>query len=101
LTFTVVLLLPTFAVASEYVLGKPYVDGMITAWDDATKQGAITDSDGKRIAFTWDAKTTIAGTPKVGEHASIAYTADKAGKNWATHVRIIAKSESLKPSAAQ
>ena len=96
-----VLLLPTFAVASEYVLGKPNVDGTITAWDDAAKQATIKDTTGKEISFKWNEKTSIAGTPKVGEHASVAYTPEKDGKNWATHVRIKPKPEAVKPSAVQ
>jgi hypothetical protein len=98
---TVVLLLPTFAGASENWIDKPNVSGTITAWDDATKQATIKDSAGKEISFGWNEKALAAGTPKVGELASVAYTTDKDGKNWATHVRIAAKPEGVKPPASK
>jgi hypothetical protein len=98
---TVALVLPAIATASEYVKDKPNVEGTITAWNAGTRQATIADSAGKEISFEWNANTKVAGTAKVGEQASVAYTTDKAGKNVATHVRIREKSEHAKPPASQ
>jgi uncharacterized protein YpmB len=83
-----VLLLPTVAAAKGGAKSTPKVSGTISSWDDATKNGKVKDADGKETAFGWNEKTTVTGTPKIGEHATVSYTKDKAGKVWATHVSV-------------
>ena len=89
--------LPTLAVASGTKKAAPHRSGTITSWDDATKQGTIKDSAGKETPFGWTDTTTVTGTPKVGEHASVTYTKDKDGKRWATHIKVGTKPASTKP----
>jgi hypothetical protein len=94
-----VLLLPTVAAAKEAQKSTPHLSGTIASWDDATKLGTVKDSAGKETSFGWNEKTTVTGTPKVGEHVSLSYTKDKNGKIWATHVSVGAKPTSTKPAA--
>jgi hypothetical protein len=94
-----IFVLPTLAVASGTKKAAPHKSGTITMWDDATKQGTIKDSAGKETPFGWNETTTVTGTPKVGEHASVTYTKDKDGKRWATHVSVGAKPAATKTPA--
>ena len=98
---TFVLVLPAFAVAAAEATHKstPHLSGTIASWDDATKLGTVKDSAGKETSFGWNEKTTVTGTPKVGEHASVSYTKDNDGKIWATHVSVGAKPATTKPPA--
>ncbi len=98
---TFVFLLPTLAVASGTKKTAPHRSGTITMWDDAAKQGTIKDSAGKETPFGWNETTTVTGTPKVGEHASVTYTKDKDGKRWATHIKVGVKPSSTKPAASK
>ena len=92
-----VFVLPTLAVASGTKKAAAHKSGTITSWDDAAKQGAVKDSAGKETAFGWTEKTTVTGTPNVGEHATVSYTKDKDGKRWATHIKVGATSAPTKP----
>lgn len=95
---TFALFLPTIAAAKEgHKSSTPHFSGTITSWDDNAKQGSVKDSAGKEHSFGWNEKTTLSGTPKVGEHASIKYSKDKDGKIWATHVSFGEKPASTKP----
>jgi hypothetical protein len=96
---TLALLLPALAVATEKHHSTPHVSGTITAWDDMAKQGTIKDAAGKETPFGWSEKTTVTGTPMVGEHASVSYTKDKDGKRWATHIKVGAKPATTMPPA--
>lgn len=98
---TFVLVLPTLAAASGTKKTAPHRSGTITMWDDAAKQGTIKDSAGKETPFGWNETTTVTGTPKVGEHASVTYTKDKDGKRWATHIKVGVKPSSTKPAASK
>jgi hypothetical protein len=95
------LLLPTVAAAKGSQKSTPHFSGMISTWDDAAKHATVKDSAGKEHSFDWNEKTTISGTPKVGEHASVKYTKDKDGKIWATHVSIGTQTTSTKPPASK
>lgn len=95
---TFVLLLPAVAAAAETHKSTPHFSGTITSWDDTAKQATVKDSAGKEKSFGWNDKTTVTGTPKVGEHASVKYTKDKDGKIWATHVSVGTKTASTKPT---
>jgi len=97
---TFVLLLPAVAAAAESHKSTPHFSGTITSWDDTAKQATVKDSAGKERSFGWNDKTTVTGTPKVGEHASVKYSKDKDGKIWATHVSVGAKTASAKPAAS-
>ena len=95
---TFALLLPSLAAAHDtHKSSTPHFSGTITSWDDNAKQATVKDSAGKEKSFGWNEKTTVTGTPKVGEHASVKYTKDKDGKIWATHVSIGTKTASTKP----
>lgn len=94
---TFALLLPALALATEKHKSTPHVSGTITSWDDMAKDATVKDSAGKETSFGWNEKTTVTGTPKIGEHASVSYTKDKAGKRWATHVSVGAKPANTKP----
>ena len=95
---TIVLLLPAVALAHDsHKSSTPHFSGTITSWDDAAKQGTVKDSAGKEHSFGWNEKTTVTGTPKVGEHASVKYMKDKDGKMWATHVSVGEKQATTKP----
>jgi uncharacterized protein YpmB len=96
---TFVFVVPTLAAAAGTAKATPQVSGTIASWDDATKLGTVKDSAGKETSFGWNEKTTVTGTPKVGEHATVSYTKDKDGKVWATHVSAGAKQASTKPPA--
>ena len=98
---TFLLVLPTLAAASGTKSTASHKSGTITMWDDATKQGTIKDSAGKETPFGWTEKTTVTGTPNVGEHATVSYTKDKNGKRWATHIKVGAKPSSTKPPASK
>ena len=98
---TFVLLLPAVAVATETHKSTPHVSGTIASWDDATKLGTVKDSTGKETSFGWNEKTTVTGTPKVGEHVSVSYTKDKDGKIWATHISVGAKTATAKPPVSK
>jgi hypothetical protein len=98
---TFVFLLPALVAASEAHKSTPHVSGTITSWDGAGKQATVKDSAGKETSFGWNDTTKVTGMPKVGEHASVSYTKDKEGKNWATHISIGAKTASAKPPAAK
>jgi len=90
------LLLPELALATEKHKSTPHVSGTISSWDDTAKQGTVKDSAGKETSFGWNDKTTVSGTPKIGEHASVHYTKDKDGKMWATHISVGAKTATAK-----
>jgi hypothetical protein len=92
---------PTLGLAKEAHkgTGTPHVSGTITAWDDATKQGTVTDSANKQTTFGWNDQTKVEGTPKVGEHASVSYTKDASGKRMATHIHIGAKTAAPKSAS--
>jgi hypothetical protein len=94
---TCVLLLPVLAEAHTAHKSTPHVSGTIASWDDVAKRGSVKDAAGKKTSFGWTEKTSVTGTPKVGEHASVSYTKDKDGKRWATHVSIGANSAHTKP----
>lgn len=96
-----VLLLPTLALATGTHKSTPHLSGTITSWDDAAKQATVKDSAGKETSFSWNEKTTVTGTPTVGEHVSVSYAKDKDGKRWATHVSVGAKPASTKPPATK
>ena len=98
---TFALLLPAVAVATETHKSTPHVSGTIASWDDATKLGTVKDSTGKETSFGWNEKTTVTGTPKVGEHVSVSYTKDKDGKIWATHISVGAKTATAKPPVSK
>ena len=97
----VFVILSGFATASEGHKSTPHLSGTITTWDDLAKTATVKDSRGKETSIGWNEKTVVAGTPKVGEHASVSYTKDKDGKIWATHITIGAKPASMKPSASK
>jgi hypothetical protein len=94
-------LLPAVAAAKGSGKSTPHFSGTISSWDDTAKHGTIKDSAGKERSFGWNDKTTVTGTPKVGEHASVKYTKDKDGKIWATHVSVGAPPASTKPPAVK
>ena len=96
---TLVLLLPTLAMAKETYASAPHVRGTITSWDDGAKKATVTDSAGKATSFGWDDKTMVTGTPKVGEHVSVSFMKDKDGKMWATRLSVGTKPASTKPTA--
>jgi hypothetical protein len=79
----------------------PHASGTISSRDAAAKQATIKDAAGKEISFSWNDKTKVTGTLKVGERASVSYTKDKAGKIWANHVTVAAKTASTKPSTSK
>ena len=62
--------------------------GTITAWDDASKTFKVKDKAGKEWDFSWNEKTKIVGTGKVGETVSLHYMKDKDGKAVASHITI-------------
>ena len=95
------ILLPASAAAKGTSKSTPHFSGTIESWDDAAKQGTIKDSAGKERSFGWNEKTTVTGTPKVGEHASVKYTKDKDGKIWATHVSVGAAPAATKAPASK
>src|SRR5262245_50582909 len=72
--------------AAPKQLPTPFKMGTIATWDAAAKHGVIKDSKGVETRFVWNEKTTLTGTPKVGEHAYLWYKQDKDGKVTATHV---------------
>jgi uncharacterized protein YpmB len=96
---TFVFVVPTLAATAGTAKATPHVSGTIASWDDATKLGTVKDSTGMETSFGWNEKTTVTGTPKVGEHVSVSYTKDKDGKIWATHVSVGAKPVSTKRPA--
>lgn len=93
---TFVFVVPTLAAAAGTAKATPQLSGTIASWDDATKLGTVKGSTGTETSFGWNEKTTITGTPKIGEHVSVSYTKDKDGKLWATHVSVGAKPASTK-----
>ena len=96
-----VFVVPTLAAAAGAAKATPHVSGTIASWDDATKLGTVKDSTGKETSFGWNEKTTVTGTPKVGEHVSLSYTKDKDGKIWATHISVGAKTATAKPPVSK
>lgn len=94
---TLAFLLPALAFATEKHKSTPHVSGTISSWDDTAKQGIVKDTAGKETSFGWNEKTTVTGTPKIGEHASVSYMKDKDGKLWATHISVGAKPASKPP----
>lgn len=98
---TLAVFLPALAAAAEKQKSSPHASGTISSWDAEAKQSTIKDAAGKEIAFSWNDKTKVTGTPKVGERASVSYTKDKAGKLWANHISVAAKSASTKPATSK
>ena len=95
----VVLVSATLATMAGTHKSTPHLSGTITSWDDMAKQATVKDSTGKETSLGWNEKTTVTGTPKIGEHASVSYTKDKDGKRWTTHVSIGTKPASTNPPA--
>ena len=93
-----VLVLPTLTAATGTGKAAPHTSGTIMAWDGAAKQFTVKNTAGTETSFGWTEKTTVVGTPKVGEHASVSYMKDKDGKLWATQISIGAKTATTKPS---
>jgi uncharacterized protein YpmB len=85
---TFALAVPALAAEGGTKRATPFKSGTISSWDAAAKQGAVKDAKGVETAFVWNEKTTLAGTPKVGEHAFVWYKESKDGKVIATHVSI-------------
>jgi hypothetical protein len=54
--------------------------GEITAWNAEAKTCTVKDHAGKEIAFSWNDKTTIEGTPKVGVVAEVHFKYEQDGK---------------------
>jgi len=98
---TLVVLLPTLPAATATPKPAPHASGTISSWDAEAKQATIKDAAGKEISFSWTDETKVTGTPKVGERASVSYTKDKAGKLWANHVAVAAKTASTKPATSK
>ena len=95
------LVLPSLAVAKGTHKSTPHVSGTITSLDANAKQATVKDAAGNETSFGWNDKTMVTGTPKVGEHASVAYMKDQDGKLWATHFSVGAKPATPKPAAAK
>jgi maltose-binding protein MalE len=88
-----VLCIPAFAAETKTAQTKAaektdHAHGTITAWDEAGKTFKVKDKAGKEWDFSWNEKTKVVGTPKVGETVSLHYTKDKDGKAWASHITI-------------
>jgi uncharacterized protein YpmB len=83
-----VLILPTLVSAKGTMKTPPHASGTITAWNEAMKEVTVKDSAGQEHMFTWNEKTNVMGTPKVGEHVRVAFTKDKDGKMWATEIHV-------------
>lgn len=62
-----------------------WAKGTITAWDDATKMMKVKDEAGKEMSITWNDKTKVHGTAKVGEMVKVEFTKEK-DMMMATHV---------------
>ena len=92
-----VLLLPTLASAKGTKKSPPHTSGTIAAWNEATKVVTVKDSAGKEHSFTWNEKTKVTGTPKVGEQVKVVYAKDKDGKMWATEIHVGAPSGQTAP----
>ncbi len=87
-----ILLLPTLAAAKGTKKAAPHASGTITAWNEAAKELTVKNSAGKEETFTWNEKTKVMGTAKVGEHVKVSYTKDTGGKSVATEIHVGAPS---------
>jgi|SRR5258706_11384175 len=81
-----VLALPALA-ATPAKGAKPemWATGTITSWDDAIKTMKVKDEAGKEMSITWNEKTKVQGSAKVGEMVKVEFKKEK-DTMLATHV---------------
>jgi maltose-binding protein MalE len=105
---TALILLGSLATAGERKAEKSAssaaghsASGTITAWNEATKEFTFKTSAGKEETFTWNEKTSVSGTPKVGEHVKVKFAKDKEGKVWVTGIHSGARPTSKSATASK
>ena len=77
---------------------KHQAKGTITAWDGASKLVTIKSDEGKSKSFAWNEKTRVQGVAKLGEHVTVSYENDDAGKPWATLISVDPAPARTKPA---
>jgi len=91
--------LPALAAETPAASPKRQAKGTITAWDGASKLVTIKSDEGKSKSFAWNEKTKVQGVAKLGEHVTVSYENDDAGKPWATLITVDPVPARPKPAA--
>jgi hypothetical protein len=60
--------------------------GTVSSWDDASKTFRVKSDTGEEIVLTWNERTQIEGTPRVGTTVRVKFRKDRDGKVWAVRV---------------